>query len=325
VVSWKSPKVTEESYDGALAFSSWWQSLSIGQVQAINQIDFPYWTLDAAKKLSQVPLNSLNSCLDTLQKAQKSVGKLSRILSKFIAPKKLSFGRVVSEEDWELIASSFSLDALAIDALRQQAVQMNGGSAQSVTTDDVIEILREEGYSIEQILPKPRVKRYSRTEVEQLISIKVHEAVLSKEQELLSALERSRYLEAENERLISILRMPSQCPTTVEITPVTEDTTSQPDVFEKCLGLWEVSFSVGESVRVIDNTNKDDYGKTGLIMGRDENELDNWWVQLSDGDYKQFPTSALEIFSQESEETSIEIPKRVVQRFKEIEQVPVAG
>jgi hypothetical protein len=156
--------------------------------------------------------------------------------------------------------------------------------------------------------------------------------VLSKEQELLSVLERSLYLETENEWLINQLRSrsgsngasPSQCPTTVEIVPVTEEELEQPELFEECLGLWEVSFSVGERVRIVDNTNKDDYGKTGLIMGRDENELDNWWVQLSDGDYKQFRGNALEILPQESSQTSIEIPEQIVQKFKEIEQVPLA-
>jgi hypothetical protein len=120
------------------------------------------------------------------------------------------------------------------------------------------------------------------------------------------------------------LRSPSQCPTTVEVTPITEEELEQPDLFEECLGLWGESFSEGESVRVVDNTNKDDYGKTGIIKGQDESALALWWVQLSDGDYKQFPTSALEIFVQESEETSIEIPERIVQKFKEVEQVPLA-
>jgi hypothetical protein len=96
-------------------------------------------------------------------------------------------------------------------------------------------------------------------------------------------------------------------------------------LFEECLGLWEVSFSVGDRVRVVDNTNKDDYGKTGRILGQEKSDLDNWWVQLSDGDYKQFPASVLESLPQESEETLISIPKQIVQKFKEIEQVPLAG
>jgi len=314
-------------YDGALAVAQWWRSLSIGQIQAVNQIDFPYWTLTLARKLAKVPSTKLNNCLEALQKARLSVGKLSRILNKFIAPEKLRSGKAVTSDDWQLIARSFDLDGDEIDAIRQQAVQMNGGSTQSLTTDLVIEILTERGYPVAQILPKPRIKRYSRTEVEQLIAIKVQEAMLSKEQELLTLLERSRYLETENERLMTRLRMPSQCPTTVEVTPVTEDPTSQPDGFEKCLGWWEVSFSVGERVRIVDNTNNDDYGKTGIIKGQSKSDLALWWVQLSNGDYKQFPALVLESLppSFDEERASMPISKQIVQKLKKIEQVPIAG
>jgi hypothetical protein len=315
-------------YQGAIAFSKWWRSLSIGQVRAINQIDFPYWTLDSARKLSQVPLKKLNSCLDALQKTQKSVCKLSRILNKFIAPKKLRSGRAVTSDDWDLIACSLNLERDRVDAIRQQALQMNGReSAQSLVTDDVIEILRERGYCVEELLPKPRIKRLPLPEVEQVIRIKVQEAVQAKELELLAALERSRYLETENERLMTRLSSPSQCPTTVEITPITEDTTSQTDLFEECLGMWEVSFSVGDRVRVIDNTNNDDYGKTGKIKGQSKSDLALWWVQLKDGDYKQFPANVLELLPQFQDEelASIPISERVVQKFKEVEQVPMAG
>jgi hypothetical protein len=320
-------------YDGAIAFSKWWRELSIGQIQALKRIDFPYWTITSARKLAKVPLAKLNSCLETLQNTQLSVSKLSRILSKFIPKDKLSFGTQMTQVDWDLIACSLNLDSARVDEIRLSAAQMNGrDSTQSVTTDDIIELLKERGYPIERLLPKPRVKRYSRTEVEQLIGLKVQEAVLSKEQELLSVLERSLYLETENEWLINQLRSrsgsngasPSQCPTTVEIVPVTEEDGEPPDVFEKCLGLWGESFSLGESVRIVDKTNNDDYGKVGRIQEQSQNELDNWWVQLSDGDYKQFRGNALEILPQESSQTSISIPEQIVQKFKEIEQVPLA-
>jgi hypothetical protein len=314
-------------YHGAIAFSKWWRSLSIGQIQALKGIDFPYWTLAIARKLALVPLKRLNDCLGALQKGQKSVSKLSRLLNKFIQKEKLSFGRAMTQEDWDLIARSLNLDALAIDVIRQKAELLNGrqSSQQQVTTDDVIEILREEGYRVEQILPKPRVKRYSLPEVEQLIGLKVQEAVQTKELELLTALERSRYLETENERLMTRLRTPSQCPTTVEVTPITEEEREQPDLREECLGLWGMSFSVGDRVRVVDNTNNDDYGKVGIIKGQSKSDLALWWVQLSNGDYKQFPTSALEILPQGAESESIPTQERVVQTFSKIEQVPMAG
>jgi hypothetical protein len=308
-------------YDGALAVAQWWRSLSIGQIQAINQIDFPYWTITIASKLAKVPSTQLNSCLDALQKTQKSVGKLSRILNKFIAPKKLSFGREMTQDYWDLIACSLNLDGARIDEIRQLASQMNGGSTQSLTTDLVIEILTERGYPVAQILPKPRIKRLPLPEVEQLIAIKVQEAVQDREEHLLAALERSRYLESENERLMKQLRLPIQCPTTVEIVPVTEEDEEPPDVFEKCLGLWGESFKEGERVRIVDYTNNDDYGKTGIIKGQDESDLAQWWVQLSDGDYKQFPTSALELIRREYKETSISIPEQIVQKFKEVKLV----
>ncbi|NJK51380.1 hypothetical protein HC931_27760 [Candidatus Gracilibacteria bacterium] len=239
-------------YQGAIAFSKWWRSLSIGQLQTVNQINFPYWTLTLARKLAKVPLKKLDDCLGALQKTQLSISKLSHIVNKFIPKAKLGFGRIITESDWSLIASAFELTSDGIDEIRQLALRTNGASAQSVTTDDVIEILRERGYQVEQLLPKPRVKRYSLPEVEQLIGIKVQEVLQDRKEHLLAAIEHSRYLEAQNERLINQLRSifgsngasPSQCSTTVEITPITEEELEQPDVFEECLELWKVSFSV---------------------------------------------------------------------------------
>jgi antitoxin (DNA-binding transcriptional repressor) of toxin-antitoxin stability system len=211
---------------------------------------------------------------------------------------------------------------------------MNGGSTQSLTTDLVIEILTERGYPVAQILPKPRVKRYSRTEVEQLIAIKVQEAVQDREEHLLAALERSRYLEAENERLMTRLRSlfgkdeaSPLSETTVEVTPITAHEREQPDIFEEGLELWKVSFSVGERVRIVDNTNNDDYGKTGIIKGQSKSDLALWWVQLSNGDYKQFPALVLESLppSFDEERASMPISKQIVQKLKKIEQVPIAG
>jgi hypothetical protein len=355
-------------YDGAIAVAQWWRSLSIGQIQAVNQIDFPYWTITLASKLAKVPLKKLNNCLEALQNTQKSVCKLSRILNQFIAPKKLSFGRVMTQEYWDLIVSSFNLDEIAIDAIRQQALQMNGGSAQSVTTDLVIEILREEGYCVEELLPKPRVKRYSLPEVQ----MQVREALLTKELELQEAQERIQALELENiawrnhsqeseasEPFVEVTPIESVNPQsaqfvvesnlveshpassdegdvfdltlwetfqTVDITPVIESPGTSPDVDRNFDPIVKAqTFKFHSFVRVVDKGDyRDYYGCTGIIKGRSTNA---WWVRLDNGDYKQFPASALEQIPHEqaSSPTSIPLRERVRQKVRSVEQVPMAG
>jgi len=361
-------------YDGALALEKWWRSLSIGQIQAVNQIDFPYWTITLARKLAKVPSQRLNNCLEALQKARLSVYKLSQILNKYIPKEKLSFGRVMTQVDWDSIARSFNLDSDRVDDIRQQALQMNGReSAQSLVTDDVIEILRERGYCVEELLPKPRVKRYSLPEVQ----IQVREALLSKELELQKAQERIRALELENiawrnHSLKSEVGDPAGEVTPIEsVNPQSaqfvvesnlvesqETSSDEGDVFD--LTLWE-TFQVGESVQTVDITPvespgtspdvdsdfepivkamplkihslvrvvdkgdyRDYYGCTGIIKGRSTNA---WWVRLDNGDYKQFPASALEQIPQEQESSPTSIPLRELlrQKVRSVEQVPMAG
>ncbi|NJK48064.1 hypothetical protein HC931_07675 [Candidatus Gracilibacteria bacterium] len=353
-------------YQGAIAFSKWWRALSIGQIQAVNQINFPYWTLPLASRLAKVPLNTLNSCLEALQKGQLSVGKLSRIISKFIAPQKLSFGRTITSEDWDLIARSFDLDGERIDEIRQLALRTNGASAKSVTTDDVIEILRERGYPIAQILPKPRIKRYSRTEVER----EVQEALQALELESQAARERIRQLELENVALRNHTQSSEASLTTVEVTAITPSApNAEPLIVEKTLvqsertssdegdvfdlTLWE-PFESGENVQTVDITPvessgaelapnseseqiikdlplkiqervrlvdkgeyRDYYGCTGIIKGRSTNA---WWVRLDNGDYKQFPASALERLreSPKSSEAFVSIPSQLGQKLSEV-------
>jgi hypothetical protein len=355
-------------YDGALAVAQWWRSLSIGQIQALKGIDFPYWTINLASKLAKVPSTKLNSCLLALQKVQKSVSKLSRLLNKFVGKQKLSFGRAVTLDDWDLIARSLNLDALAIDAIRQKAELLNGrqSSQQQVTTDDVIEILGELGYPIAQLLPKPRVKRYSPLE----LAREVQEALQTRELELQEAFDRIRSLELEN------IALRNQSPSTqasapsLEVTPIEsvnsqstqfvvennlvesqETSSDEGDVFD--LTLWE-TFQVGESVLTVDITPvespgaspdvdldfdpivkalplkihdrvrlldqgdyRDYYGCTGIVKGRSENA---WWVRLDDGEYKQFPASALEQIpqSQASSESMFPLSERVVPKFSEV-------
>jgi hypothetical protein len=355
-------------YNGAIAFSKWWRSLSIGQIQAINQIDFPYWTLDAARKLAKVPLTRLDNALKALQKVQLSVRKLSRILNKSLAPKKLSFGRAITSEDWDLIARSLNLDAIAIDAIRQKAELLNGrqSSQQQVTTDDVIEILRELGYPIEQLLPKPRVKRYSPLE----LAREVQEALQTRALELQEAQERIRSLELENIALRNHSQFTEAREPAVEVTPIEsvnpqiaqfvvesnlvesqETSSDEGDVFD--LTLWE-TFQVGESLQTVDITPvvespgttpdvdsdfepivkamplkihslvrvvdkgvyRDYYGCTGIVKGRSTNA---WWVRLDNGDYKQFPASALEQIPQSQESSEMfPLSERVVPKFSEV-------
>jgi hypothetical protein len=353
-------------YDGAIAFSKWWRSLSIGQIQTLKGIDFPYWTITLASKLAKVPLKKLNNCLEALQKARLGVSKLSRWLNKFVGQEKLSFGRAITSEDWELIARSLDLDAIAIDAIRQQAVQMNGGSTQSVTTDLVIEILKEQGYPIERLLPKPRVKRYSLPEV----ALEVQKALQTKELELQEAQERILALELENIAWRNHSQLSEARDPAVEVTPIEpvnpqsaqfvvesnlvesqETLSDEVDVFD--LTLWE-TFQVGEIVQTVDITPvespgaspdvdsdfdpivkamplkihslvrvvdkgdyRDYYGCTGIVKGRSTNA---WWVRLDNGDYKQFPASALEQIPQEqaSSESMFPLSELTWPKFSEV-------
>ena len=251
-------------YLGSIKIAQWWQTLSESQSTGLEQVDFPYWTLDLAKKVAQVPLHLLDTCLEALQKAQLSISisKMSRILNKFVVREK----------------------------------------------------------------SPPRQKRYSQAEVES--------ALQSKEQELLAASEQIRQLEQENERLQKELRSHSESETTVDITPIVEkspaDTppcqlTEQPDVFDECLSLWLPQFEIGDRVRVIDKGDLDYYGCVGKVTGQDTTDRAHWWVEFQQGNYKQFPATALERISQESESASIPRKERVMHSSKEVEPVPLAG
>jgi hypothetical protein len=183
--------------------------------------------------------------------------------------------------------------------------------------------------------------------------------------------ERARQLELENIALRKQLPSTSVSETPVEVTPLVEShltTSDDGDVFD--LTLWEPfqihervqtiditpvespvsdSFStashshfeaivnprglkIRDQVRVIDKDYyRDYYGCTGNLKGRSENA---WWVRLDDGEYKQFPASALEQIpqSQASSESMFPLSERVVQKLTEVEPTlfgsnlhPVAG
>jgi hypothetical protein len=112
---------------------------------------------------------------------------------------------------------------------------------------------------------------------------------------------------------------------TVDITPVESPGTS-PDVdsdFEPIVKAMPLK--IHSLVRVVDKGDyRDYYGCMGIVKGRSENA---WWVRLDNGDYKQFPASALEQIPQEQESSPTSIPLRELlrQKVRSVEQVPLAG
>lgn len=161
---------------GCMAIAQWWQTLSENQCRAFEALSLVYCPLPLASKFSKLPLQLLDDCLAALQKqaqkAQLTLNQITRTLNQFIAKTKLHLGEPLADEHWYAIQKKLALNNLELKEIQQQAKQLAeiapDTGDREIHTETVVEILKERGYQTEQLQPKPKIKRYSPAEVEQI-------------------------------------------------------------------------------------------------------------------------------------------------------------
>jgi hypothetical protein len=280
---------------------------------------------------------------------KKTIKKeLSHLLnsSHGIRPETLSENQSLTIADWTYLFAVAGVANDRFEEVRLAATQLAlAHGREEVWLLDAVSALKELGFETSVLektsqASKPSEKKlFTQAEFDKRLSQEIasHQAQLvakdiSLQQETtkrVMAEERVRVLEQENLALRSQLREQDSPETTVDVTPIVESKSPvasrqspQTDVFDDYLSLWEQKpFEIGSCIRVVDRSNKDYYGCSGKITGRDRN---GWWIELAhQGDklFKQFSSQQLELaLSFEKTSSPKAAFERASQPFQQLER-----
>lgn len=163
--------------DTAMTLSPWYNNLPKG-LQKLVATRVEKWSLAALKELPKLT----NDLVEKLVNQGKQTAKSLKCAWAGEQPKHhLLMGELVRESDWLLVAQKYELadeilESLKLEAQQYARVNPDTGCLE-VQTEALVQALETFGYEPSEILPKPKVRKYSEEEVKQIRSSVREQAV----------------------------------------------------------------------------------------------------------------------------------------------------